>query len=148
MSPPASPPVSGLPTPRREAAEEQPLLTPVALAPELPVAPRELTVRALAAGLLIGGLLAVTNVYMGLKTGWWESGAVTSAVLGFSTLATVSRRRGSPYTPLENNITQTAASSVGAMPAAAGLLGALPALTLLGISVPGWGVAAWSVALG
>ncbi|WP_164008364.1 OPT/YSL family transporter [Pyxidicoccus trucidator] len=145
MSPPASPPASGLPTPERALPEGQPRLAPVALAPE---APRELTARALAVGLLIGGLLAVTNVYMGLKTGWWESGALTSAVLGFSTLATVSRRRGSPYTPLENNITQTAASSVGAMPAAAGLLGALPALTLLGISVPGWGVAAWSVALG
>ncbi len=115
--------------------------------PEAP-APRELTARALGVGLLAGGLLAVTNVYMGLKTGWWESGALMSAVLGFSALSTVSRRRGSPYTPLENNITQTAASSVGAMPAAAGLLGALPALAMLGVSVPGWGVAAWSVALG
>ncbi|NVJ02371.1 OPT/YSL family transporter [Myxococcus sp. AM009] len=108
----------------------------------------ELTARALGMGLLIGGLLAVTNVYMGLKTGWWESGSVTAAVLGFSALASVSRRRGVPYTPLENNLTQTAAASVGAMPAAAGLLGALPALTLLGTSVPVWGVAVWSVALG
>jgi uncharacterized oligopeptide transporter (OPT) family protein len=119
-------------------------VAPVAEAP----AARELTARALGVGLLIGGLLAVTNVYMGLKTGWWESGSITAAVLGFSALAAVSRRRGAPYTPLENNITQSAASSVGAMPAAAGLLGALPALAMLGISVPGWGVAAWSVALG
>jgi len=111
-------------------------------------APRELTARALGMGLLIGGLLAITNVYMGLKTGWWESGSVTAAVLGFSALATVSRRRGAPYTPLENNLTQTAAAAVGAMPAAAGLLGALPALALLGTAVPGWGVAVWSVALG
>ncbi len=111
-------------------------------------APLELTARALGMGLLIGGLLAITNVYMGLKTGWWESGSVTAAVLGFSALATVSRRRGAPYTPLENNLTQTAAAAVGAMPAAAGLLGALPALALLGTAVPGWGVAVWSVALG
>jgi len=139
------PPVCDAPTLPRDDSAGAPRLSPVAPALE---APRELTVRALGGGLLIGGLLAVTNVYMGLKTGWWESGALTSAVLGFSTLATVSRRRGSPYTPLENNITQTAASSVGAMPAAAGLLGALPALAMLGIFVPGWGVAVWSVALG
>jgi uncharacterized oligopeptide transporter (OPT) family protein len=144
MSPPQGQAASGLPaTP--PSPEAQPLLTPVA---EPVPAPRELTARALGVGLLIGGMLAVTNVYMGLKTGWWESGSVTAAVLGFSALAAVSRRRGSPYTPLENNVTQTAASAVGAMPAAAGLLGALPALAMLGVSVPGWGVAAWSVALG
>lgn len=102
----------------------------LALVTERP-APLELTTRALGMGLLIGGLLAITNVYMGLKTGWWESGSVTAAVLGFSALASVSRRRGAPYTPLENNLTQTAAAAVGAMPAAAGLLGALPALALL-----------------
>jgi putative OPT family oligopeptide transporter len=145
MSPPVRPSASGLPVAEPAPSDERPLLSSVAPAPE---APRELTARALGMGLLIGGLLAVTNVYMGLKTGWWESGSVTAAVLGFSALATVSRRRGSPYTPLENNVTQTAASAVGAMPAAAGLLGALPALSLLGLSVPGWGVVAWSVALG
>jgi uncharacterized oligopeptide transporter (OPT) family protein len=37
---------------------------------------------------------------------------------------------------------------VGAVPAAAGLLGALPALAMLGLEVPGWGVAAWGLALG
>ncbi|NPC86063.1 OPT family oligopeptide transporter, partial [Pyxidicoccus fallax] len=143
MSSQATPAVSALSSP-----EPRPPLTAVAPVVAEAPEPRELTARALGVGLLIGGLLAVTNVYMGLKTGWWESGSITAAVLGFSALATVSRRRGVPYTPLENNMTQSAASSVGAMPAAAGLLGALPALAMLGVSVPGWGVAAWSVALG
>ncbi|MBJ6761454.1 OPT/YSL family transporter [Myxococcaceae bacterium JPH2] len=111
-------------------------------------APRELTVRAVGAGLLIGALLALINVYMGLKTGMWESGSLLAAVLGFSGLASLARRRGSPYTPLENNITQTAAAAVGAMPAAVGLLGAVPAMMMVGVSVSGWGVAAWGVALG
>ncbi|AEI62733.1 OPT family oligopeptide transporter [Corallococcus macrosporus] len=137
-------PVSGLSGTDHPASASAP---PLSLVAEPPAA-LELTARALGMGLLIGGLLAVTNVYMGLKTGWWESGSVTAAVLGFSALASVSRRRGVPYTPLENNLTQTAAASVGAMPAAAGLLGALPALTMLGTSVPAWGVAVWSVALG
>ncbi|RKH29622.1 OPT family oligopeptide transporter [Corallococcus praedator] len=109
---------------------------------------REWTVRALGMGLLIGALLAVTNLYMGMKTGWWDSGSITATVLGFSGLAAYGRRRGVPYTPLENNLTQTAASAVGAMPAAAGLLGALPALALLGVAVPGWGIAAWGLVLG
>ncbi|WP_141620662.1 OPT family oligopeptide transporter [Myxococcus sp. AB036A] len=137
-------PVSGLSG--KDPSEVAPAPS-LSLVTERPAA-LELTTRALGMGLLIGGLLAITNVYMGLKTGWWESGSVTAAVLGFSALASVSRRRGVPYTPLENNLTQTAAAAVGAMPAAAGLLGALPALTLLGTSVPGWGVAVWSVALG
>ncbi|WP_404365534.1 OPT/YSL family transporter [Corallococcus coralloides] len=109
---------------------------------------REWTARSLGMGLLIGALLAVTNLYMGMKTGWWDSGSITATVLGFSGLAAYGRRRGVPYTPLENNLTQTAASSVGAMPASAGLLGALPALAFLGMSVPGWGIAAWGVVLG
>src|SRR5438067_2269541 len=51
-------------------------------------------------------------------------------------------------TRLENNVAQTAACSVGAIPAAAGLLGAIPALQLLGVHVPGWGIALWGLALG
>ncbi|GMU00397.1 OPT family oligopeptide transporter [Corallococcus caeni] len=109
---------------------------------------REWTARSLGMGLLIGALLAVTNLYMGMKTGWWDSGSITATVLGFSGLAAYGRRRGVPYTPLENNLTQTAASAVGAMPASAGLLGALPALALLGTGVPGWGIAAWGLVLG
>ncbi|WP_338870696.1 OPT family oligopeptide transporter [Myxococcus stipitatus] len=110
--------------------------------------PLELTARALGMGAVIGALLAVTNVSMGLKLGWWESGSIMAAVLGFGGMAAVSRARGSPYTPLENNLTQVTAVSVGAMPAAAGLLGPLPALMLLGMKMPGVAVAAWSVALG
>ncbi|NNB84202.1 OPT family oligopeptide transporter [Corallococcus sp. AB032C] len=109
---------------------------------------REWTARSLGMGLLIGALLAVTNLYMGLKTGLWDSGSIAAAVLGFSALAPYGRRRGVPYTPLENNLTQTAAAAVGAMPASAGLLAAMPALALLGTGVPGWGITAWGLVLG
>jgi uncharacterized oligopeptide transporter (OPT) family protein len=112
------------------------------------VGSRELTARALGAGCAIGALLAVINVYMGLKTSWWESGCILASVLGFGILSPATRRGGAPYSALENNLTQTAASSVGAVPAAAGLLGALPALAMLGLEIPGWGVAAWGLALG
>lgn len=115
--------------------------------PPVPV-PRELTARALAVGCAIGVLLAIINVYMGLKTSWWESGCIIASVLGFGALGPLTRRSRSPYSALENNLTQTTASSVGSVPAAAGLLGAIPALTLLGQSVSGWAVVAWGLVLG
>jgi uncharacterized oligopeptide transporter (OPT) family protein len=100
----------------------------------------ELTPRALAAGLLVGALLCVANLYMGLKTGIVESGHVTASVLAFA-LASGRLSR------LENNVAQTAAVAAGAIPATAGLLGAVPALALLGHPVPGWGIALWGLAL-
>src|SRR5438128_1888467 len=100
----------------------------------------DLTARALISGLAVGALLCVANLYMGLKTGIWDSGHVTASILAF---ALASGRLGR----LENNIAQTAAVSAGAVPAAAGLLGAVPALALLGHSPPAWGVALWGLAL-
>jgi len=110
-------------------------------------APPELTPRALLAGGLIGSVVAVTNVYTGLKTGFWESGCVLSSLLAFGGLTALSRR-SAPPSPLETNISQTTAVSVGAMPASAGLLGAVPALAMLGTQPPGWAVALWGVGLG
>ena len=100
----------------------------------------DLTARALLSGLGVGALLCVANLYMGLKTGIWDSGHVTASILAF---ALASGRLGR----LENNVAQTAAVSAGAVPAAAGLLGAVPALALLGRSPPAWGVALWGLAL-
>lgn len=110
--------------------------------------PRELTARALATGCLIGSVLTVSNLYMGLKTGLWESGSLMAAVLGFSGLAAMGRRWGRAPGPLETNLTQSTASATGAIPAAAGLLGTVPALTLMSTSVPAWAVGLWGAALG
>ena len=103
--------------------------------------------RALLFGWLAGALLAVTNTYMALKTGFWESGCVLSALLAFGGLSLVSRR-GAPPSPLETNLAQTAAVAVGAVPASAGVMGAVPAMAMLGVSPPGWAVAVWGVGLG
>ncbi len=122
-----------------------PALHPV---PEVPAPPpNELTARALVAGGLIGAVVAITNVYTGLKTGFWESGCVLSSLLAFGGLSAMARR-GTPVSPLETNLSQTAAVSVGAVPATAGLLGAVPALAMLGTQPPGWAVALWGVGLG
>jgi uncharacterized oligopeptide transporter (OPT) family protein len=90
-------------------------------------------------------VLAVANLYMGLKTGLWDSGSITAAILGFAIL---SWRSGGAHSPLEDVVVATTASSVGAMPAVTGLLGAVPALALLGGAPGGLLLVAWGVALG
>ncbi|EAU65968.1 OPT/YSL family transporter [Stigmatella aurantiaca] len=129
-------------------------VAPVLTSPRLVTSPvpgaltGEFTARSLVGGCAIGALLAITNVYMGLKTGWWESGSIIAAVLGFSGLTALGRRWGGGPSMLETNLTQTTASAVGAMPAVAGLLGSIPALTMMGLSVPAWGIVVWSATLG
>jgi putative OPT family oligopeptide transporter len=123
-------------------------MTALSTGPELPLTqPREMSARSVFAGAAIGILLTLINVYMGLKTGWWETGNITASLLGFALCAGRWRRQSS-YSPGENNLTQTIASSMGAMPSTAGLLGAIPALALIGYGWPGWAIPAWGIALG
>jgi len=111
--------------------------------------PAELTVRALVAGALIGSVLTITNLYLALKMGMWESGCGLASLLAFGGLS-VAARRDNPLSPLETNLSMTAAVSMGAMPASAGLLGAVPALMMLDASwrPSGWALALWGVGLG
>jgi len=99
--------------------------------PSAPVAASaELSLRTVGVGLAVGGLLVLTNLYSGLKTGVWETGAVLASLLSF-VLLRASARAGT-HSPLQDNFSQTLAVAAGGMPATAGLLGALPALGLLG----------------
>lgn len=87
---------------------------------------REITVKAVVAGVLLGAVVASTNVYMGLKIGWTEGGSIFAAVLGFVVL----KFSAGGLTKLENNIVQTAASASGCL--AGALITVVAALTLLG----------------
>ena len=100
-----------------------PVETPPVSLPDLP-RPRELTLRAVVAGCGIGAVLAVGNVYMGLKTGWADQGNITASLAGFAIFAFVRRVGRGGYSPLENNITQTVASSAAGMSFTAGLVSA------------------------
>jgi uncharacterized oligopeptide transporter (OPT) family protein len=114
------------------------------MADPAPLATPELTLRALATGALLGAVFAIGNVYVGLKTGISDNATVTSAILGFALCRALSLRG---YSPLENNITQTVASSAAAMPATMGFLGAFPALTMLGQNHSSVLLSAWGVSL-
>ena len=45
---------------------------------------RELTLRALLTGLLLGALLAPSNVYSGLKIGWSFNMSIIALLIGFA----------------------------------------------------------------
>lgn len=107
---------------------------------------REFSARALIAGCLIGGLLAAGNVYTGLKIAYIDGGSITAALVGFA-IFSVWRTR-SPYTPLENNITQTTAGAAAVMGAVAGLAGPIPALKLFGQEASTFSLLAWGLSVG
>jgi len=91
----------------------------------------QLTVRAVLTGMLIGGLLSLCNIYSGLKIGWSSNMSVTAALLAFALWRALSvGKNAKPFTILENNINQTAASSAASV-SSAGLVAAVPALTLI-----------------
>src|SRR5437660_10031908 len=76
---------------------------------------RQLTWRAVLMGSVLGGLLALTNLYIGLKAGWGFGVAITACILSYA-IWTALHRLGlarTPMTILENNCMQSTASSAG-----------------------------------
>ena len=75
----------------------------------------QLTVRAVLVGSILGFLLAFTNLYIGLKTGWALGVAITACILSYA-IWNVFLKAGlakTPMTILETNCMQSAASSAG-----------------------------------
>lgn len=87
----------------------------------------ELTVRAVVAGCLIGGVLSLSNIYAGLKIGWGFNMSITAMLLAFAFFRLTSKR---PFGMLENNINQTGASAAASI-SSAGLVAPIPAYTIL-----------------
>lgn len=110
--------------------------------------PREATVRAIAIGCAIGVVLAAGNVYTGLKTSFIDGGSITAALLSFTFFTTFRGLSKRPYSALENNITQTTASSAAIMSFVLGVCGPIPALTLMGYQYSPWALCLWGICLG
>jgi uncharacterized oligopeptide transporter (OPT) family protein len=120
-----------------------PAPTPAAPAPRL-----EATARALLTGCAIGVVLAAGNVYTSLKVSIIDGGGITAVLLGFALFGALRRLgRARPYGVLENNITQTAASSAAVMSFSTGIVAPIPALALMGWTFPGWAIAVWGFAV-
>lgn len=78
---------------------------------------KQLTLRAVIMGAFLGGFMSLSNLYIGLKTGWGLGVAITSCILSFTIWKTL--RTLLPFlfktdmTVLENNCMQSTASSAG-----------------------------------
>jgi OPT family oligopeptide transporter len=75
----------------------------------------QLTWRAVIMGSVLGGVLSLTNLYIGLKAGWGFGVAITACILSYAiwTFFYKVRIAKSPMTILENNCMQSTASSAG-----------------------------------
>jgi OPT family oligopeptide transporter len=111
-------------------------------------AENQLTVRAVIAGMLIGAVMCLSNLYVILKTGWSLGVTITACVLSFAAFGAL-RAVGlvkTEVTALENNAVGSVASGAGYM-TGGGNMAAVPALLMLTGTLPsaGWLVAWFAV---
>jgi uncharacterized oligopeptide transporter (OPT) family protein len=76
----------------------------------------QLTLRSALTGTFLGAFLALTNLYIGARTGWSLGVGITSVILSFALFKVLSKVRFTKeMTVLENNAMQSIATSAGYM---------------------------------
>jgi uncharacterized oligopeptide transporter (OPT) family protein len=108
----------------------------------------QLTLRSALTGVVLGMVLALTNLYVGIRTGWTLGVGITSVILAFAAFKLLARSGlGKDLTILENNAMQSIATSAGYMTSP--LVASLPAYMLVtGKPIPAWYVVPWIICLG
>jgi len=111
----------------------------------------QLTPRAVITGMIIGGVMSISNLYVGLKTGWGLGVTITASIIAYAVFSVLEKMvpawRNRPFTTLENYTMSSAASAAGYM-SSAGLVSALPALYLTtGRLMQWWEIMLWLGAL-
>ncbi|MEE4070000.1 OPT family oligopeptide transporter [Pseudomonas viridiflava] len=93
---------------------------------------RELSLRAVFTGIVLGILLTPSNVYAGLKIGWSFNMSIIALLIGYGIWQGLARRSSTqlPWTLHESNINQTVASAAASI-ISGGLVAPIPAYTLL-----------------
>ena len=93
---------------------------------------KDLTIRAVVAGMLFGGLMALSNLYVGLKTGWGLGVDIAAVIVIFATFKGL---RGIGLVKKEFGMMECTSMMTVAVAASwissAGLVSAVPALTML-----------------
>lgn len=109
---------------------------------------RQLTIRSALTGALLGSVLSLTNLYIGIKTGWTLGVGITAVILSYAAFKLLSSLKiGEEMTVLENNAMQSVATSAGYMTAP--LISSLPAyMSVTGKVIPLWHAYWWMVVLG
>lgn len=107
----------------------------------------QMTVRVIVMGFLLGGLLSITNLYVGAKTGWSLGVAITAVILAFVFFRALQRiGLGHHYNVLESNILQSIACSAGYMNGP--LIASMAAYMIVtGHVIPWWQMIMWLVGL-
>ena len=75
----------------------------------------QLTPRSVIMGMVLGSIMSLSNLYVGLKTGWGLGVAITSCILSYAVWESFLKLglAKTPMTDLENNCMQSTASSAG-----------------------------------
>lgn len=105
----------------------------------------QLTWRAVLMGSVLGAILSLTNLYIGLKTGWGFGVAITACILSYAIWTTLYKIGlvGTRMTVLENNCMQSTASSAGYSTGGT-LVSAIAAFIIVnGHSIPTLTLMAW-----
>jgi uncharacterized oligopeptide transporter (OPT) family protein len=93
----------------------------------------QFTLRTIVSGMLIGGLMSISNLYVGLKMGWGFGVTITSCIIAFAAFKTlevvIPAYRRKPFNILEDCTMTTCASAAGSLSTGA-LISAVPALYL------------------
>ncbi len=111
----------------------------------------QLTLRAVLTGMLLGGVMALSNLYVGMKTGWGLGVTITACILAYALFSALQgifpSLRKREFTILENNMMSSTASAAGYMSSSI-FVGAVPALYLCcGAKVSGLELALWAGAV-
>jgi uncharacterized oligopeptide transporter (OPT) family protein len=107
----------------------------------------QLTLRSALTGMILGGVLSLTNLYIGIKTGWTLGVGISSVILSFAFFKALSKfKLGSDMSILENNAMQSIATSAGYMTAP--MMASIPAYMMVtGQVIPMWECFWWIIAL-
>jgi OPT family oligopeptide transporter len=106
---------------------------------------RQLTFRAAVAGMLLGGFMSLSNLYVSLKTGWSMGVSITAGILAFAIFSILLKLRivRRAFGMLENNAMQSVASAAGYM-TGGGTVAAIPALMMItGETMGAWPMFFW-----
>jgi len=108
----------------------------------------QLNLRSGLTGMLLGGVLSLTNLYVGIRTGWTLGVGITSVILSFAIFKVISKLKlGDEMTVLENNAMQSIATSAGYMTAP--LISSLAAyMSVTGRIIPWQHTMVWIILLG
>lgn len=107
----------------------------------------QLTLRSALTGMVLGAVLSLTNLYIGIKTGWTLGVGISSVILSFAMFRFLAKiNLSTDMTVLENNAMQSIATSAGYMTSP--LMASMPAYMMAtGQVVPMWHTFWWVVAL-